>query len=382
MYQIMFQVFKEFPSGAFLSQINKVIRRKKLFHFLNLDEPPNYMKIYRFFINNPDFYIVYRIDGMIFIEPKCAFFDLIKDYVKFKLTKPNIFDLPKKAHDLRIESIKIMQKINILNRDHKQKAIQNFNFYIDEVKNKVLCFLRTHPRPPYDVTLIMPYNTRFTKPDIKLKTLSRYENALETATLSHKKAVFLTLTTDPKKFESLWHANRHFSIAWNKFMSYLTSKKSGRPEYIAVYEYTKNTGLLHMHVIIFGCTWLASHKSITVEWEKCGQGTVNWEYQLHNDNGKWCWTHGHPKTDIDNNAGDYLKKYLKKAIFSNEHLELYWIFNKRFMTCSRRFTDPTDEATTTGIYWKFIGTWPLRDVPENIYNASNIYQLVSRSDYG
>jgi len=382
MYEIMFRVFRYCPSGAFLSIIIKAINDLNRHGKYNDKYNLNYWSVYRFFRDNSDFFIIYRIDGLLFIEPKCAFFDLIKDFVKFKLTKPSIYDIPKRAHDLRIESIEMIQKLNVLNSDLKKNLIQNFNFYIEEIKSKVLCFLRTHPRPPYDVTLIKPYTTRFTTPAIKIKTLSKYEFALKTATERHKKAVFLTLTTDPKLFESLWHANRHFCIAFNKFLSYLTSKKHGRPEYIAVYEYTKETGLLHAHIILFGMTWIAKHKSITEEWERCSQGSTNYEYAIHNDCGFWRWTHKGPKTDYDNDAGNYLKKYLKKAIFSNEHLELYWIFNKRFMTCSRRFIDPTDETTTTGIYWKFIGTWPLQDVPENIYSASNIYQLLYRSEYG
>jgi len=214
------------------------------------------------------------------------------------------------------------------------------------------------------------YSTRFNDFKKGIEKLRAYEYAHDKSLRDHSKAVFLTLTTDPKKFPNLWVANRHMSIAFNQFMQNLTNKLGGRStrtKYMAATEYTK-TGLIHLHILIFDRTYLFSpagdveQEMISDLWQKCGQGEIVKAYGLTNqmvENGKreWRWFGRHQPSDARGmNGGDYLKKYLRKCMMAiidqynepSHTLSPYWAFNKRFFTCSRSFL-PQPEEELPGI---------------------------------
>ena len=164
---------------------------------------------------------------------------------------------------------------------------------------------------------------------------------------------------DPNGFENLWEANRSFSKAWNKFLTYITKNNEGiRPKYIAAYEFTE-TGLLHVHALIF-VNYLMPNDQISREWRRCGQGEISYIYALRavksRDGTGWEWrwnSQSRPHESKGMSGGDYLKKYVKKCMLAimddytspSEIQSLYWAFNKRMFTCSRSLQDPPDEVS-------------------------------------
>lgn len=155
-------------------------------------------------------------------------------------------------------------------------------------------------------------------------------------------------THDPEGFANLWEANRSFAPAWNRFMSYLKKKNGGkRPKYLAAFEFT-DSGLLHIHVLIF-LEYLLPNDQISLEWRRCGQGEITYVYALRNvrnSAGKreWRWNSGaRPQDAKGMSGGDYLKKYVRKCMLAlmdsytspaDTH-SMYWALNKRMHTCSR-----------------------------------------------
>ena len=167
---------------------------------------------------------------------------------------------------------------------------------------------------------------------------------------------------DPNGFQALWDANRHFGKAWNRFMTYLTKNNDGiRPKYIATYEFTE-TGLMHVHALIF-TEWLLSNDQISREWIRCGQGEISYIYGLkatkNRTNGEWEWrwksSKNRPKDTKGMSGGDYLKKYVKKCLLAmmddftspSEIQSLYWAFNKRFFTNSRKLLENVNDDEVT-----------------------------------
>lgn len=75
------------------------------------------------------------------------------------------------------------------------------------------------------------YQTRFTDETRKDGTIARYHGVWEKASGGYNTGVMLTLTSYPpseipkhQHRNSLWHVDRHFSVAWNAYMSLLTKR--------------------------------------------------------------------------------------------------------------------------------------------------------------
>jgi len=203
----------------------------------------------------------------------------------------------------------------------------------------------------------LPASTRFTDRGRKIKNIRTYDRGWQRANLLYKRGVFLTLTTDPALHKSLWHANRHLSRAWNRYLSLLLSRKKqgkkkghdsepeehdgidhglGRLKYIAAYEFQEN-GLIHLHVCFFGIRYLAKMDQIAEDWNGCGQGRIAHAYGIRKNGDVWEWNREKPNDADGRSPVDYLRKYLEKALYVSEHFPMYWAVNKRFCTMSRIF---------------------------------------------
>lgn len=282
------------------------------------------------------------------------------------------FDIPNRCGWERKKGIEAVCDVSVLDKETKEIILDHFTDYLNDKDAKIIILKALYPQffssrgkvMSHDF-LFLPYKHRFNDPKKHKKNLFIYNNVWDTATRRYKRAVHLVLTTDPKRFKNLWEANRHFSIAFNRFMSYLTKHFGSRPKYLSSFEYTKK-GLMHCHIIIFGAPYLLPHEIITREWERCDQGSYNYIYSLINNDGDWIYARKKPKELKEGEtARDYLQKYLKKGSEQPATVYLYWLFNKRFFTYSKAlFTDPW-EISTHGALYRFLMTcyeWDLPDI--------------------
>ncbi|MGE4212403.1 MAG: hypothetical protein AB7E75_03450 [Candidatus Methanomethylophilaceae archaeon] len=275
--------------------------------------------------------------------------------------------IPKNASGRRLAAINYLHGVNMLDYADRNLINSYFASYDDEVSQKIIALISN------DGEIIgSQYSTRFNDIRKAAISLKKFDHAVDVSLGEYRKAVFLTLTTDPKLFKNLWEANRSFGKSWNKFLSFITKKFGGkRPKYINAFEYTKS-GLMHCHAIIF-VDYLMDVKKISEEWLRIGQAKIVYIYALHNQiarGGKsrqWQWLKTRP---VDPRTGkqtkmrcgtDYLKKYLKKATLAmtssewkgkdgKTHSEnkyeiqsLYWAHNKRFWTSSRSLLPQKEE---------------------------------------
>lgn len=314
-----------------------------------------------------------------------AFFDLLKrvqnsNHANAKSKTP--FTFPARAREERIEAIKICYEKDMLTISDIQVIKEYFQDYLNATEDLKIVLERVMGENIYGERYIfLDYKTRFNCKAIKKMILHKYEGAIKRSLQMYKSAVHLVLTTDPKLHKSLWHANRHFNIALNKFFSFIQKRLGYRPDYLAVYEFTKS-GLLHAHVLIFGISFLIKKDEITKEWERCNQGSYNYIYALQNTNGAWHYKRERP-SDCEKgvSADDYLKKYLKKAQYDETLLFMYWVFNKRFFTCSRALTIHVQQVITGNERFIFIGAFNIYEIPAYILEDIPSF-LEENNDYG
>ena len=369
------KVILEHQNFIYFSYMLKLFKRMHLIDYSNKKEKHReYVKLWRECRRlEKDGFIKIQKDknGLIFVACTTTLIDLITQARNSNFVKKpsnSIYNLPARARPERIEAIKTALSCKMLNAKTREEIQELFELYLEEIDEKIIVLLKNPYGFSFDEKLkVLSYKTRFNDKAIAGRNLSNYEKLWELATLRYKKGIHLTLTTDPKMHESLWHSWRHFQKALNRFFSYVRKLLGYRPPYVAVYEFTKS-GLLHAHIIMFGTGGLMPKRKITRLWEKHGQGKVNYIYTIKNARGRWIYYRKKPK-DLKNGqtADAYLKKYLKKALFEAEGMALYWTANKRFFTCSRLFSEVFHKKVKSTAFFIFLG----------VFNKSELERLLT-----
>ena len=336
-----------------------------------------YMKLYRRVKKLEELELVSvekRHDGLLWVSVTGSAVNLIQQARNSNFReKPfeSIFNLPRRTRPQRIEAIKKVLQVKMLNRETREELQELFEEYLAETEDRVIILKRSPDAPDYmPKFFIVPSWNRFTAEEIRIQNLKKYETIWEKASETFDYAVFVTLTTDPKRHKSLWHSWRHFAKSFNRFMSYLRKLFGFRPPYIAVYEFTKESGLMHVHLVLFGIRYLMHYRRLSYVWSKEGQGQIVHVYTIRNDGNGWHWARMRPKdAKRGESADDYLKKYLKKALFQPEGLSLYWVSNKRFFTYSRVFSQYLPKKPPSLGYYEFFGAFFVFDVPAFVFEA-------------
>lgn len=271
----------------------------------------------------------------------------------------SIYSLPRQARKERYEALKITASKTLLSDEDRFQIEQKYDDYMEDITHRsIVLTYKEYEKSPDPPLFVLPYITRFNSYGRKKQNLTNFETCWKNASIDYKDAVFLTLTTDPKMHESVYHANRHFWTAQNRLLAYYRKKLESKLPYIAAYEFQHN-GLLHVHLVIFGIKYLDLIYRISNRWEKYGQGKIVHIYRLTNNEGSWNWAWAKPNGASKKGSADlYLKKYLRKALFDDRELYLYWTFNKRYFSNSRALNPVIPRPRSLGRPLTFIGSFP------------------------
>jgi len=198
-------------------------------------------------------------------------------------------------------------------------------------------------------------------PNLRRKLEGMFDGAVK---LGYRYAVFLTLTTDPKRFKDPIEAIKAITVNFNRFRAWVRKKVGFNPPYIRVLELGKNL-YPHLHVVFFGVERIADIKEIEKEWNRLGQGKFAWIVRSEYRDGRWvCEGEKLGKGDLKSYLTKYLRfiteldRVIEKAVtmgmrdgvvdhrLVNEYLDnyflrlaIYWVAEKRFFTASRCLTD-------------------------------------------
>ena len=232
---------------------------------------------------------------------------------------------------------------------------------------------------------VLKSQTRFTSKKRKKQLYARYYAAWERASERHDEGVFLTLTTDWRRFGNLWDAVKGVLEAWDNFRRWMQQRNKGkRLEYIKVAEFTE-AGFLHLHVVIFGVSWLAEKYDITEEWERLGIGKITYIYGIQKDSatGMWLWKKRKPR-GAKKDVMRYLKKYLSKIFDERQEFKqnlsktkqhLYWATLTRFFTVSRSLIGEGKPPKKLPPLYEYWGIFRWDELPIRLLEIADI-------DYG
>jgi hypothetical protein len=251
---------------------------------------------------------------------------------------------------------------------------------------------------------VIPYRTRFTDDARKDGQWAKFQYAWETASKEYDNACLMTLTTDPKMHDGLLDSWENISDSFNRLMSFLStdSRLGYRPDYVAVLEPT-DTGLPHLHVVVFGEPWLIDQRELSEYWGRY-QGEVVDIRRLRNRDGEWIFpdrgarrdgaqtapelvADGGDESDDGEqmNAKAYLGKYLKKLLDGLDadaddlcdadaeetpawKLGMHWATDRQMVRSSHDLKPENDDDGTEvlGAKWEYVGAWNRDELPVRI----------------
>jgi len=360
-----------------------------------------YMRLYRFLssLAKEGLIEIRKVDGLVWVKPKP---DRAVDWI-FYARKIQTRKTPGRINVYRLVALKyVMRRRKIAGSDWEY-LYDLFLGYLEDTERRVLVF-----RSPDGEIYIKPYSHRF-QPSYLKRAKRKLKEAFQNA-MKYREGVFLTLTMDPKTYSNIYEASRLVSVAWNRFMSWLSRRLGFRPEYITVLEW-QDSGNPHLHAVIFGVSRIEDHWRLTEYLKSIGFGEVHWEYQIVNNGGSWVWRNPKAKprdSGSSNSVDSYLMKYLSKVFYpskgtpkgapkgtlpkgvpnggtpneattssidiSGMKISLYFATGKRFFTYSRRLCRLVYYRVS--VYgWVFIGSYDIYDPPEWLESYLNDYLL-------
>lgn len=240
--------------------------------------------------------------------------------------------------------------------------------------------------------LLIPYETRFNSGSRARDVRRGFRQSLVSAADRHDDAVLLTLTTDPARFNSLDEALGHLSDAKGRFMSWLSTdyQLGHRPANLSVLEFTDG-GLPHLHVVLFGLSWLMPQSKIAAKWDDLDHGRVvdvraarrrGDRWMLHNDDGGTATLRQYlgkaidglvdvataePGTLTDGDAeGD------ETADSGPWRQALYWATERQYYSCSPSLKPDSDEGDGLPFVkrYEFVGVSQYRDIPGHVRDSA------------
>lgn len=227
-----------------------------------------YQRTRRFMNRNPEFFEVRKENGLVSARPTLELLDLINGGII-----QNHRETPQLGNSEFCE--KVLRSVKEVNDKGERLLEFNLREYVERINNLRLVLESEVAEPQY-VTL--PYKTRFNDPGRINKQWSIMSSCIEKAGEWFDKAALLTLTTDPKKFDSIHEMWTNINKSWNRLMSWLSSDAhlGYRPEYTKIVEATEK-GYPHIHAIVYledestradGMPWIESKNAISEYWAK------------------------------------------------------------------------------------------------------------------
>jgi len=275
---------------------------------------PDYQFAYRFVNNLADREDPYvrksESSGVLMVTPTLRLLDLITEGITQTTTERDgpVFD----REFLR----NYLAKVDSVDEDLQELLVDGFTSYLNRIEDYKLLFdVHFVDGQGSETTRRMTkdYKTRFNDSGRVSKQFARFNDALEYGYDHADNAVLVTLTTDPKRQDSLLDGIDSINENFNRLLSYFDSDPSTksdtrqegtcgwrpelddsvtgrprcRPDYIKALEFTEK-GYPHLHVLFFdvperesdGMPWLCDKPELAKKWSDYGQGEIVDVYPL------------------------------------------------------------------------------------------------------
>lgn len=285
------------------------------------------------------------VDGLVHIQNTEIFLYLI-NYIRNSTPEKLLSFLKRKPMNRhRRSATNLTSNVDRLNEKGQTLIINYMDNWRSEAIHKHILLLKKVPGVDIEYSIPLRQTSRFLSKKKLKATLGRFHNILEQAGESYQKALFITLTTDPKQFPSIDAAKDHLRIALKRFETILKRKYGRNPEKIIFNDFMEN-GLPHLHIFIFGIPGnFIHHKWLQRIWrDKCQQGEQVWINQVQYKNNRWIPHRGKMGNskisgDIESYLIKFLRKYLRDPSQPSIQIAMYWVTGKRIYSCSRKFNE-------------------------------------------
>jgi len=229
-----------------------------------------------------------------------------------------------------------------------------------------------------DSILKLPYHTRFeegyyVKIASQIKRLKKYRE--------YHRGIFLTLTIDPKRYVNIHDAKESLNEEWNRLNTWFKKNpglvRNWNGKFLRVVEFQPSmTKAIHLHVLLFGATWV-DLEQLRPQWEKwMGEGTFLKAEILHQ------WYRDKKGVWRRSNAINYMLKYFWKSANDDDHKVLLWALGARAYSTSRSLLDDliifnqqknnSNEKPTKK--YQFVGIYPA-DLVKNITTYTELMSI-------
>jgi hypothetical protein len=289
----------------------------------------------------------------------------------------------------RVESL--LDKILRINAeshcDYRSEILRQLAIYRDSIKG-TYSILEHRIWQKY---LSIPNTTRFTDSHDSANSERQFREGLDNASEGFDTGVVVTLTIDPKRFETHSEAIESAKHARRKLLSRLPYQVGKSLSQITIPDFQTNTGLLHYHIPLFGIHEVSESQN------KTGKPTISesqireyWseDYDIGSQitiqptrkrNGEWLLHSDDKKVSLSYYLGKRIRELQDLSELDGGSLPLkywrhalFWVYGLRYVTCSNSLKDTTED-TDTGLSglpkateWRYIGTARYEQIPTHI----------------
>lgn len=300
----------------------------------------------------------------------------------------------------------------MLSEEQKDQIFSEFQRYLRECLSRVIILVDKESLATGNEAekrfLIIPYLVRFLKREWYEEHNRKISAIFRNAQKRYKWAVHLTLTVDPKRFDSnielVYEARRQVNSLMTNLRKQSHKHFNRRISFFKATEFTES-GLIHFHLVIFGRRWIRKAERIAKELWKLGYVDV---YQLVSTREGWTYPRkrprdfqdklrkvkgrsdasayfyfslplpSYPRSDFRKNSSpgsleqNALKRRKKTSIIPPSKLEelddywkinlaLLWVYNLRPATASRILLPGStiQERSQNWMFWRSAYLWEL-----------------------
>lgn len=366
------------------------------------DIPPNSSEVQltrRFFTNHPELFQTEKIDGLQWVEPRSAAFNLISS-----------MHCPKTQDGTGESDVKQSKRSQSPKELAKNVLADRNTVESDDVRALLLHALATRREQTENIVILLehlfddeqylaiPHEDRFNSS--RRVNGGKYQTLWETAAERYNKGVVVTLTTNPARQSSMLSSIEGLYEDIERLKSWLSydpqngpSRLGRRVPTIVVPEFT-HSGLAHVHIVFFGTAWVAHGDKLSWYWsENRNRGRVVDFERIESRNSEWRWADSENRKRPRNYLGKTLfdlyqlaqsrpqdirdvaeaQKSCDSTLDSDFDewwkLALYWATELRIFSHSPSLTPDSGEEDEEEIYtqwWSFLGVVDAAHIPENI----------------
>jgi hypothetical protein len=240
-----------------------------------------------------------------------------------------------------------------------------------------------------NLNLGIPNTTRFTDSYDSAKSQRQFREALDNADEDFDSGVVVTLTIDPKGFETHSEATESIRKAKKNLLQTLDYQLGEYPTQITIPDFQTKTGLLHYHIALFGVT------NVSESQNQVGQPTISesqireyWSdtydigtqisiQQILTRNGDWLLHRDDKTVSLSYYLGKRIRELQDLAGLDGGSMPLkywrhalFWVYDLRYVTCSNSLKDDTEDSESdlpeTDSVWTYLGTARYDQIPSHI----------------